>query len=129
MLIDMKVFYKLIILSLMGLARDAQNTQLKHQAVRDNFVKKTIKPTSTSIVESLYSSCHSFQFASNSLPDLQGPNQPKDGSDYRFRTQKNWRPNSTFFSLPMLSKTVETVNKKIFVPKNKTHHLKQSIFV
>ena len=73
MLIDMKVFYKLIILSLMGLARDAQNTQLKHQAVRDNFVKKTIKPTSTSIVESLYSSCHSFQFASNSLPDLQGP--------------------------------------------------------
>ena len=70
-----------------------------------NFVKKIVlKTTSTSSLESLYSSCHFCQFASNSLRDLQGPKM----TDYRFWTQKNWHPNSTFFSLPVLSKTVES---------------------
>ena len=102
----------------------------KHQAVRDNLWKKLVlKVTSTSILESLYLSCHFFQFASNSLQDLQGLKQPKDETDYHFWTQTNWRPNSPLFSLPVLSKTVETKNKKTAVPKNKTHFLKQSIFV
>ena len=48
-------------------------------AVNDNFVKKIVlKATSTSSVESLYSSCHFCQFASNSLRDLQGLIQPKN---------------------------------------------------
>ena len=45
-----------------------------------NFVKKIVlKTTSTSSLESLYSSCHFCQFASNSLRDLQGPKM----TDYR----------------------------------------------
>ena len=69
--------------------------------------KKILKATSQSSVESLYSSCHFCQFASNSLRDLQVLIQPKNDSDYSFWTQKNWHPNSTFFNLPVLSKTVE----------------------
>ena len=85
----------------------------KHQAVRDNFVKKLVlKTISTSIIESHYLSCHFCQLASNSLQDLQGLKQPNDDSDYHFSMQKNWRPNSTFFSLSFLSKTVERKNKK-----------------
>ena len=81
----------------------------KRLTVHDNFVKKIVlKATSTSSVESLYSSCHFCQFASNSLEDLQGLIQAKDDSDSHFWTQKHWRTNSTFFSLPVLSKTVET---------------------
>ena len=69
-----------------------------------NFVKKIVlKTTSISSLESLYSSCHFCQFASNSLRDLQGPKM----TDYHFWTQKNWHPNSTIFSLLVLSKTVE----------------------
>ena len=41
MLIDMKVFYKLIIFFLMGLARDAQSTQLNLQCLCDISRKKT----------------------------------------------------------------------------------------
>ena len=41
---------------------------LKPETVHDNFVKKIVlKATSTSREESLYSSCHFCQFASNSL--------------------------------------------------------------
>ena len=62
----------------------------KRLTVHDNFVKKIVlKATSTSSVESLYSSCHFCQFASNSLRDLQGLKQPKDDSNYRFCTLKN----------------------------------------
>ena len=78
---------------------------LKPETVHDNFVKKIVlKATSTSSEESLYSSCHFCQFASNSLWDLQGVIQPKNDSDYCFWAQKNWNPN---FSLPVLSETVE----------------------
>ena len=51
----------------------------KRLTVHDNFVKKIVlKAASRSSVESLYSSCHFCQFASNSLRDLQGLIQPKN---------------------------------------------------
>ena len=38
---------------------------------------------------------------------FQGLIQPKNDNGYRFWVQNVWRPNSTYFSLSVLSKTVE----------------------
>ena len=43
--------------------------------------------------------------------------------------QKKLVPKFDFFGLLVLSKLVDTKTKKTLVPKNKTHLLKQSIFV
>ena len=61
----------------------------KHQAVRDNFVKKLVlKTTSTIIIESHYLSCHFCRLASNSLQDLQGLKQPNDTVITAFQRKK-----------------------------------------
>ena len=94
----------------------------KRLAVHDNFVKKLVlKATSTSSVESLYSSCHFCQFTSNSMRDLQGLMQPKNDR-LPLLDAKNWHPNSTFFSLPVLSQKqlkMKSLIKNGIIPRSK----------
>ena len=46
------------------------------------------------------------------LFNIQGLIQPKDDSSYCFLVKNVWRPNSTFLSLSVVSKTVENENLK-----------------
>ena len=87
-----------------------------------------MKATFTNIVESFYSSCHFCQFANNSLRELQGLIQPKD-EWLPLLDAKKIGAQIRFFWLACVVKISWYKNKKTLVPKNKTHLLKQSIFV